>query len=352
MKSNSLSSKTKDSVSDVSGAKLTYPHRFSVAPMMDWTTSECRQFHRLLTSQALLYTEMVTTGAILHGDRQRFLRYDDMEHPLAIQLGGSDPRELAQCAKLAEDAGYDEINLNVGCPSDRVQNGMIGAVLMGHKELVADAVKAMMDAVSIPVTVKHRIGIDDLDSYQFLTDFVGAVANAGCQTFIVHARKAILKGLSPKENREIPPLNYERVIELKRDFDSLNIIINGGIKSHQAAQSLIEAGLDGVMVGREAYQNPLFLTAVDELYYQQPSPNLTSKQLNEALLVWTSLQVDQQVPLKFIARHMLGLYQGQPGSRQFRRFLSENMHRENADMDTLKQGLDLIQLPDEVFVTI
>ncbi|SQA85905.1 tRNA-dihydrouridine synthase A [Citrobacter freundii] len=236
--------------------------RFSVAPMLDWTDRHCRYFLRLLSSQTLLYTEMVTTGAIIHG-KGDYLAYSEEEHPVALQLGGSDPAALAQCAKLAEQRGYDEINLNVGCPSDRVQNGMFGACLMGNAQLVADCVKAMRDVVSIPVTVKTRIGIDDQDSYEFLCDFINTVSGNGeCEMFIIHARKAWLSGLSPKENREIPPLDYDRVYQLKRDFPHLTMSINGGIKSLEEAKIHLQH-MDGVMVGREAYQNPGILASVD-----------------------------------------------------------------------------------------
>lgn len=320
-----------------------YPHKFSVAPMMDWTTSECRQFHRILTKRALLYTEMVTSGAIIHGSTNRFLSYQDSEHPIALQVGGHDAKDLAHCAKLAQQYNYDEINLNAGCPSDRVQNGMIGAILMAHGELVKDAIKAMRDSVSIPVTIKHRIGIDDFDSYDFLRDFVGTVSESGCNTFIVHARKAILSGLSPKQNREIPPLDYKRVLRLKADFPHLTIVINGGIKNHQEAFELIDKGLDGVMVGREAYQNPLFLTRVDELYYGESEYTSNPETLNSYLSEWVQQKTQDGLPLKHVARHMLGLYAGLPGSKQFRRHLSENMHKPNAEVALFDQALAKIR---------
>jgi len=237
--------------------------RFSVAPMMDWTDRHCRFFLRLLSKHALLYTEMVTTGAILHGDHDRFLRHNETEHPLALQLGGSVPADLAACARMAEAAGYDEVNLNVGCPSDRVQNNMIGAILMAHPALVADCVKAMRDAVSISVTVKHRIGINGRDSYAELCDFVGTVKDAGCTSFTVHARIAILEGLSPKENRDIPPLRYDVAAQLKQDFPELEINLNGGIKTLEQCQEHLQT-FDGVMLGREAYHNPYLLAEVDQ----------------------------------------------------------------------------------------
>lgn len=326
---------------------MAYPHPFSVAPMMDWTTSECRQFHRLLTRRALLYTEMVTTGALIHGDAARFLRYDASEHPLALQLGGSQPADLARCARLAQDWGYDEVNLNAGCPSDRVQNGMIGAVLMGHAGLVRDGLSAMIEAVDIPVTLKHRIGIDDFDDYAFLRDFVGTTAESGCDTFIVHARKAILSGLSPKENREIPPLDYERVKRLKADFPHLNIVINGGIKDHDTAKALIESGLDGVMLGREAYQNPLILQDVDPIYYGEAAPCADQASIAERYMNWVEQGYHQGASLKYLARHTLGLFQGQPGARRFRRTLSEGMHRAEASPELVQQALSEVRLLDE-----
>ncbi len=320
-----------------------YPHKYQIAPMLDWTTSECRQFHRLLSKETLLYTEMITTGALIHADKNRFLAYSQCEHPIALQLGGSNPTDLAVCAKMAVDYGYDEVNLNAGCPSDRVQNGMIGAILMAHCQLVCDGLKAMMDAVPIPVTIKHRIGIDDFDSYAFLRDFVGTVANSGCDTFIVHARKAILQGLSPKENRDIPPLDYDRVIQLKSDFPDLNIVINGGIKSHETALSLLSQGLDGVMVGREAYQNPLTLTSVDRLFYNKADPFNSSDELNHALINWVQVQTQQGIPLKYLVRHMLGLYSGFPGSKKYRRLLSENMTKPEASAKLFSDAINLIQ---------
>lgn len=318
-----------------------YPHRFSVAPMMDWTTSVCRQFHRILSSKALLYTEMVTTGAVLRGNTERFLRYHSNEHPIALQLGGHQAKDLAACAILAERNGYDEVNLNAGCPSDRVQNGMIGAILMAHSQVVCDGIKAMQDAVSLPITIKHRLGIDDFDSYEFLRDFVGTVAHSGCKTFIVHARKAILAGLSPKQNREVPPLDYERVLKLKKDFPHLNIVINGGIKDHSTGLSLIKKGLDGVMVGREAYQNPLMLTSVDSLYYGTESPQ-DHLSLNNRLIDWVIEQTQLGIELKHIVRHMLGLYAGQPGSKQYRRYLSENMNKKESGPEVFQKAFSLI----------
>ena len=312
--------------------------------MMDWTTSQCRQFHRLLSSEALLYSEMVTTGALLHGNTAKFLEFDATEHPISLQLGGHNAKDLAKCAQLAVDYGYDEVNLNAGCPSDRVQNGMIGAILMEHSKTVNDALKAMLDAVDIPVTIKHRIGIDDNDSYEFMRDFVGEVAKSGCMTFIVHARKAILQGLSPKENREIPPLEYDKVLRLKADFPDLNIVINGGIKDHQTGLELIAKGLDGVMLGREAYQNPLILMTVDSQFYQQQDPILSFEQLNLLLNQWILDQTESGLPLKYLAKHMLGLYSGKPGSKKFRRHLSENMNKPDADAQVFADALAMIKI--------
>ncbi len=308
--------------------------------MLDWTDRHCRYFHRLLSQHALLYTEMVTTGAILHGDADRFLQFNPAEHPVALQLGGSDPAALAECARKAELWGYDEVNLNVGCPSDRVQNGMFGACLMADPQRVADAVKAMQQAVSIPITVKHRIGIDDQDSYEFLCRFIDTVAEAGCRTFIVHARKAILQGLSPKQNRDIPPLDYDRVYRLKQDYPALEIIINGGIKTlAECQQHLLQ--LDGVMIGREAYQNPLLLAEVDQALYNGDLVDLD--QMLMRLCAYCEQQLAQGAQLGWITRHVLGLYQGQPGARRFRRFISENAFRPDAGIDVLKQALVLVK---------
>jgi len=322
-----------------------YPsNRFSVAPMLDWTDRHCRHFHRMLSGQALLYTEMVTTGAIIHG-KGDYLAYSEAEHPLALQLGGSDPAALAHCAKLAEQRGYDEINLNVGCPSDRVQNGMFGACLMGQASLVADCIKAMRDAVSIPVTVKTRIGIDDQDSYEFLCDFISTVAGRGeCDTFIIHARKAWLSGLSPKENREIPPLDYPRVYQLKRDFPHLTLALNGGIKTLAEAQQHLQH-LDGVMIGREAYQNPGMLAQVDQQLFDSQAPVKDSIAVIEALYPYIEHELSQGTYLGHITRHILGIFQGIPGARQWRRHLSENAHKAGADVRVVEQALRLVSHP-------
>ncbi len=296
--------------------------RLSVAPMMDWTDRHCRLFHRQITQHTWLYTEMVTTGALLFGDVPRHLDYSDEEHPIALQLGGSDPADLAASAKLGEQWGYDEINLNCGCPSERVQKGAFGACLMAEPKLVADCVKAMCDAVSIDVTVKHRIGIDAITSYDFVRDFVGTVAAAGSRTFIVHARNAILKGLSPKENREIPPLRYDVVYQLKRDFPDLEIIINGGIKTQKEIDLHLQH-VDGVMLGREAYHNPYLMADFDTRYYGAEQEIKTRQQIIQAMLPYIHAQLKADVRLNNITRHMLGLMTGMPGARAYRRQLSD-----------------------------
>jgi tRNA-U16,U17-dihydrouridine synthase len=308
--------------------------RFSVAPMLDWTDRHCRYFHRLLSEHTLLFTEMVTTGAIIHG-KADYLAYNEQEHPVALQLGGSDPADLATCAKLAAERGYDEINLNVGCPSDRVQNGRFGACLMAEPELVAQCVAAMREVTDVPITVKTRIGIDEQDSYQFLTDFVGTVSEkSGCDMFTVHARKAWLKGLSPKENREIPPLDYPRVYQLKKDFPHLTLAINGGVKSLEQAEQHL-AHLDGVMVGRQAYQSPFMLAEVDQRLFGKTTPRITRRQAVEAMFPYIERQLTQGAQLNHISRHMLGLFQNMPGARQWRRYISENAHKPGAGVEVL-----------------
>ena len=316
--------------------------KFSVAPMMDWTDRHCRYFHRLLTNHALLYTEMVTTGALVHGDKDRFLQHDASEYPLALQLGGHDPKDLAWCSALAEERGYQEVNLNVGCPSDRVQNGRIGACLMAEPQIVANAVKAMQEKVDIPVTVKHRIGIDGRESYGELVDFVGTVAEAGCDTFIVHARIAILEGLSPKENRDIPPLKPEWVYQLKKDFPDLNISINGGIKTFDEIRTHLDH-LDGVMLGREAYQNPYLMAEVDSRLYQCTLPRVSRAEVIEKMLPYIERQLHKGTHLSHITRHMLGLYQGIPGGRRYRRHISENAHKPGAGIEVLQEAVALVE---------
>lgn len=312
--------------------------KFSVAPMMEWTDRHYRYFARLMTKHSVLYSEMVTTGAIIYGDEERHLAYNDEEHPVALQLGGSSAKDLTKCTKIAEQRGYDEVNLNVGCPSDRVQNNMIGACLMGHAELVRDCLASMQAQVDIPVTIKHRIGIDDMDSEQFLHDFIGTVAHSGCKTFIVHARKAILDGLSPKENREIPPLNYERVYRLKQVFPELEIIINGGIKTEAEINEHLKH-VDGVMVGREAYQNPWLLASIDALAYGEATPKISRHDVIEAMYPYIEAQLSEGQKLSYITRHILGLFHAQPGGKQFRRHLSENAHKPGAGIEVLQEAL-------------
>ena len=321
--------------------QITPSRRFTIAPMLDWTDRFYRRFAREISRHTWLYTEMVTTGALIYGDRQRFLQYDPCEHPLALQLGGSDPADLARCARMAQDWGYDEVNLNVGCPSERVQNGSFGACLMLEPNLVADCVKAMRDAVSIDVTVKHRIGIDQVEDYAFVRDFIGQVHEAGCSTFIVHARNAILKGLSPKENRDIPPLKYDYAYRLKQDFPRLEILVNGGITTHeQVAEHLRH--VDGVMLGREAYHNPWILAEVDLHYYGDDHPPRTRAEIMYSLREFIEAELDAGLPLRLMARHVLGLYQGQPGARQWRRMLSDATLLKNADFGLIEQALTAV----------
>ena len=316
--------------------------RFSVAPMMDWTDRHCRFFLRLLSKNTLLYTEMVTTGALLNGDAERFLRHDEAEHPLALQLGGSVPADLAGCARMAQAAGYDEVNLNVGCPSDRVQNNMIGACLMAHPVLVADCVKAMRDAVSIPVTVKHRIGINGRDSYAQLCDFVGTVRDAGCESFTVHARIAILEGLSPKENRDIPPLRYDVVAQLKADFPELEIVLNGGIKTLEECHAHLQV-FDGVMLGREAYHNSYLLAEVDQQLFGSAEPIITRAQVLEQLRPYIAAHIASGGSMHHITRHILGLGQGFPGARRFRQLLSADIHKAKDPLALLDQAAELLE---------
>ncbi len=292
--------------------------------MMDWTDRHCRYFHRLLTRHTLLYTEMVTTGALIHGDVPRHLRFNGEEHPVALQLGGSEPADLAQCAKLGQEWGYDEININCGCPSERVQRGAFGACLMNEAPLVADCVKAMLDAVDIPVTVKHRIGIDKEEGYGFVRDFVGAVAEAGCTVFIAHARNAWLKGLSPKENREIPPLRYELVHQLKQDFPHLTIAINGGLTTRAQLSEQLDH-VDGVMLGREAYHNPWWLAEWDAMFFGAADAGLTRDGVELAMVDYMEREAAAHGTHWYsIARHMLGLRHGLPGARKWRQVWSDH----------------------------
>ncbi|KGQ41367.1 tRNA dihydrouridine(20/20a) synthase DusA [Gallibacterium anatis] len=318
-----------------------YRGRFSVAPMLDWTTRHCRFFHRQFSRHTLLYTEMVTSPAIIYAKYDHLL-YHPQELPLALQLGGSDPQQLADCAALAEQRGYSEVNLNVGCPSDRVQNGFFGACLMAKADLVAQCIDAMQQRINIPVTVKTRIGIDDLDSYEFLCDFVEKVSAVGCQDFIIHARKAWLSGLSPKENREIPPLDYTRVYQLKRDFPQLKIAINGGIKTIEEIQQHLQY-VDGVMVGREAYQNPQLLGYIDQALFDPNAAIVTPLEAVEKMFPYIERELQQGVPLGAITRHMLGAFQNQQGARQWRRYLSENAHKTGAGIEVVEKALSFVQ---------
>ena len=317
---------------------LRQAHRLSVAPMMDWTDRHCRFFHRLLTRRALLYTEMITTGAILHGDRERVLAYSPEEHPIALQIGGEHARELADCTQIAEALGYDEVNLNVGCPSDRVQEGRFGACLMRHPEVVADGIAAMRDRVKIPVTVKHRMGVDELDRYEDVARFVEAVAATGCEVFIVHARKAWLQGLSPKQNREVPPLRYADVYRLKRDFPHLRVEINGGITTLDEALDHLDH-VDGVMLGRSAYHDPFLLAAVDTRVFGDLSTVPTRAEVVESLLPYLERHLAQGGRVHHVTRHLLGLFHGQPGARRWRRHLSEQAHHPGADTEVLGEAL-------------
>ncbi|WP_008295103.1 tRNA dihydrouridine(20/20a) synthase DusA [Congregibacter litoralis] len=325
--------------SDLPTQKEASPWRFCTAPMMDWSDRHCRYFWRLLSRRARLYTEMVTTGALIHGDRQRFLQFHEEEAPIALQLGGSNPGDLARCAKWAEDWGYDEVNLNCGCPSDRVQNGAFGACLMGEASLVRDCISAMRSACAIDVTVKHRIGIDHMESYEELCDFVGTVAEGGSEVFIVHARKAWLKGLSPKENREVPPLNYPWVYQLKEDFPELTIVMNGGIESLEDSQTHL-GHVDGVMLGRSAYHNPWVLAEVDHRLFGDVKQPRYREDIIEAMLPYVEKELAHGARLNQITRHLLGLYQEVPGARRYRRLLSEQAHRPGAGADVLRAAVN------------
>ncbi len=320
--------------------------KFSIAPMMDWSDRHCRYFWRLLSQHSVLYTEMVVSGALIHGDRKRFLQYNDEEHPIALQVGGHDPKDLAQCAAMAEEWGYDEINLNCGCPSDRVQSGKIGAILMAEPELVAKCVREMRKACNIPVTLKHRIGIDDMEDYEDMKRFVAITAEAGCETFIVHARKAWLKGLSPKENREVPPLKYELVYQLKEEFPELEIIINGGIKTTEQSKSLLQH-VDGVMIGREAYNNPYFLRDIDQAIFDGPEHALTRRSVMERYIDYCEVQLEKGSRLNHMSRHILGLYLGQPRARLFRRHITENSPKPGATTEILREALAIVE-PDSI----
>ncbi|MBA4706851.1 tRNA dihydrouridine(20/20a) synthase DusA [Aquitalea aquatica] len=338
MNSHQLNASHTESPATVGKPSSLPSRRLSVAPMLDWTDRHYRYFARQISRHTWLYTEMVTTGALLYGDVERHLRFDEVEHPVALQLGGSEPAELAQCARLAQQWGYDEVNLNVGCPSERVQKGAFGACLMAEPQLVADCVKAMRDVVDIDVTVKHRIGIDQIEHYDYLAGFVDQVAAAGCSTFIVHARNAILKGLSPKENREIPPLKYDYVYRLKRERPELEILLNGGVKTNaEIAEHLRH--VDGVMVGREAYHNPWLMAEWDAAFYGDDSTAVSRQQVVDAMLPYIRARLAEGHKLRNIARHILGLFQGMPGARQWRRMLSDAKLLDGADEGLLLQAL-------------
>jgi tRNA-dihydrouridine synthase A len=319
-------------------------HRFCVAPMMEWTDRHCRFFHRILTRRAMLYTEMVTAAAVIHGDRQRLIGFDPAEGPLALQLGGSDPADLARAARYGEEFGYDEINLNCGCPSDRVQSGRFGACLMAEPGLVAQCFSAMQDAVSLPVTVKCRIAIDDQDEDEALDRFVAAIAAAGCGTFIVHARKAWLQGLSPKQNRDVPPLNHRRVQRLKADWPELEIVINGGIGDLDEAEAHLDR-VDGAMIGRAAYQTPWLLADVDRRLFGVPNPVASRTQAIEAYLAYVERMLARGVALPAMTRHVLGLFNGLPGARAFRRRISETAYRPGAGVEVLRQAVEPVTEP-------
>jgi tRNA-dihydrouridine synthase A len=314
-------------------------HRFCIAPMMEWSDRHCRMLHRLLSDHALLYTEMVTVQAVIRGDRARLIGFDAREHPVALQLGGAEPAALAEAATIGQDFGYDEINLNVGCPSDRVQSGRFGACLMREPELVAECVAAMRSAVSIPVTVKCRLGVDDQEPGEALRALIAHCAAAGAETFIVHARKAWLEGLSPKENRDVPPLDYELVYALKRENPTLTVVLNGGIATLDQAEAHLKQ-VDGVMVGRAAYQSPVMLADVDARFFGG-SPH-TVEAAVEAYLDYVAQQLAHGVPLNAMTRHMLGLFNARPGARLFRRHLSENATRPGAGIEVLREALALL----------
>jgi len=305
--------------------------------MLDWTDRHERYFLRLMSKHALLYSEMVTTGALIHGYKDRYLQFNQEEHPVALQLGGSDPEDMALCAKMAEDYGYDEVNINVGCPSDRVQNGAFGACLMAEAELVAENVAAMQKAVTIPVTVKNRLAIDDMDEAETLQNFLQIVSQAGCETFIIHARKAWLKGLSPKQNRDVPPLNYDLVYQMKREFPQLEIIINGGIKTLGKCEEHIKQ-VDGVMMGREAYHNPFIMNEVDQLFYDDQPNKQTRFDVLEKYIEYMQEQLGRGVYLKQMSRHILGLFSGMRGAKAWRRYISENAHKEGAGVEVIREA--------------
>ena len=312
-----------------------------MAPMLDWTDRHDRYFLRLISKHAWLYTEMVTTGALIYGDNERYLKFNHEEHPVALQLGGSDVKDMTTCAKMAEDFGYDEVKINVGCPSDRVQRGAFGACLMAEPELIAECVTAMQNAVSIPITVKNRIGIDEQDEEVSLRRFISTVAEAGCETFIVHARKAWLKGLSPKQNRDVPPLNYPLVYQIKQEFPELEIIINGGITTLDECTQHLQS-VDGVMVGREAYHNPYHMIDVDAMIYNGVHSTATRLQILDQYIAYVEARLSEGVPLKHMSRHILGLFQGKMGAKAWRRHISEQAHKPGAGIEVLHEAASYI----------
>lgn len=314
--------------------------RLSIAPMMDWTDRHCRYFHRLLAPSALLYTEMVTTGAILHGDRDRLLAYNPEEHPVALQLGGSEPEDLAACALIAGERGYDEVNLNVGCPSDRVQRGRFGACLMKEPALVRDCLAAMREVVAVPVTIKTRLGVDELYDYGYFRDFVGAVLESGIDTVIAHARRAWLSGLSPKQNRDVPPLDFDWVYRLKRELPDCTVVINGGVDSLDVVHTHL-AQVDGVMIGRAAYHDPWFLAQCQEALADGGQP-ARRENVVEPMSAYIAARVAEGIPVKHVTRHVLGLFQGRPGAKVWRRYLSEHAHVDDHNAEILDQALSAL----------
>jgi len=311
--------------------------------MLDWSDRHQRALMRIMSKHSLVYTEMVTTGALIHGDAARYLKFNQAEHPVALQLGGSDPKAMAISAKMAEDAGYDEVNINVGCPSDRVQNGAFGACLMAEPELVAENYNAMQDAVKIPVTVKNRLAIDEMEEEETLRNFLSIVSVAGCKTFVLHARKAWLKGLSPKQNRDVPPLNYELVYQMKHEFPDLEIIINGGIKSLDDSTVHLKQ-VDGVMLGREVYHNPYLMTQVDQQIYADKSEQSKSRlEVLESYMNYMRQQMSEGVYLKSMSRHLLGLFAGEQGAKAWRRYISENAHKEGAGIEVIEKAASFVK---------
>ena len=324
--------------------------RLSIAPMMDHTDKHFRYLMRLLTKHSVLYTEMITTGALIHGNHKQFLDFNPEEHPIAIQLGGNSPKDLTKCAQMAENEGFDEVNLNIGCPSNRVQNGGFGAYLMAKKELVAECINSISNNIKIPVSIKTRIGIDNHDSFEFLKEFIDIVSKAGCETFIIHARKAVLQGLSPKENRKIPPLNYKRVYKIKENFPHLNIIINGGFTKLDQIKSQLKY-VDGVMIGRSIYHSPYFLADIEKEIYSTENIS-TREEVIKELISYVKVEIKKGTKLHHIMKHTLGLFHGISGSSFWKRYLSENMCVRNADIQKVDHILDKVKYPNQNSVSI